>query len=163
MRERVTARIQASAPREPLLSAPPVRVLEASPAGSSAWVSSNLKKNRWKRQQPRSITGGARGYPTAQACSLPPVMAQTGTGAKSTSSLCDQWTAAGDLLELERHGLRVAWPSPPRTSARPAEPALIELEEPAPARPAEPAPEVAAALRELEELRDCGLAVRWPR
>ena len=112
----------------------------------------------WMLQQPRAITGGAYGHSMAQDCNHPPVhMLQTSTAAKGTSSRSDQWTAVGDSLELERDSLRVVWPSLPRAPARPAKPTPM----PGCARASgpEPAPEVAAALKELEKLRACGLAV----
>ena len=163
LRDRISSKAQASAIQEALVSEHSAKVLKFCPAGRPAQASSVFRKKRRRRQQPRAAVGGTDGHFTAQPCSThAPVHTPLASGtANRTSRERLEDEAVGDLRELERDGLRVAWPSAPCASTRPALPA------PRPGRAKkagpEPTPEVAAAIKELEELRACGLAVRLPR
>ena len=163
LRDRVVAKTQAAAVQEALVSEPSAKVPRLWPAGRPVQAISVFRKKRRRRQQPRAEVGGADGHFEALPCSShAPVHATLASGtAGRTRQEWPEGEAEGDLRELERDGLRVAWPSEPCATSRPALPA------PRPGRAKmaspEPSPEVAAALKELEELRACGLAVRLPR
>ena len=89
----------------------------------------------------------------------------------SSNSGSSTFAVADELRELEQSGIRITWPSLPRArpavvsaSAKPEVAPTCTVAAHTPLKTAGPevAPEVAAAIKELEEMQACGLRVRWP-
>ena len=183
LRSRVLARASSQPLHAPAtasavtVSAAVVPEVRASPSGSlgaatrgrrRAWVrpSSALAPLGLVTARPPAPAGSFQSEQcTGQACD--------GLQKSKTHSSGDEPSAVQDLLELERSGLRVAWPCSPRARAGTlAAPCQVRLPDSDAAQdggsggcglPSISEQEDAELQQELRELQKCGLRVAWPR
>ena len=127
------------------------------------------KRNRRRASLP--FNGPSVSWPPTSVCSLQGGWGHRASAQPVSDLVCDaEPSASQDLAELERCGLRVTWPRHPHSVAdaraigSQAAPCCSTDASPSHRLPqCELPPEVAEALRELDELEKSGFAVSRPR